>query len=279
MTDAFDGPEVDRRRVLGALAATGGVPGLPDDLPALLEEGATAVDDATADPHTEATFRAFAEAVIPATPDLAARRGEEHEFGAGAVGVWEFLVWFLNRALEPGLYRLLEEPVPVRLAEGVAAFLDAGATALLARGDNEAEPDPARYPGGGPFASLAPADRFRAVTAAESLPPEDLPAPFDALDHKTGYVVQAIHLVAMAGYYTEWAGYGGTRTADPSEREYTGSVPSREQTKYPGPIDGAAAHRGYEVRRFREDDYPTEGDGEGGGGPGSSGGDDGGDGE
>lgn len=258
---AGDPPGVGRRQLLGGMAASGTLTGLPDELEGLLEEalGEKAVDDATTDPHTEATFRAFVAAVVPSTPKLARRRGDDHESSAEDVGVERFVIWFLNRSLESGLYQLIDEPVPVRLAEGVANSLDAGATALLAQGENERDPDPSRYQAGGPFAALAPEDRFRAVSQVESLPPEALPAPFDRLHHQIGYVVQAIHLLVTAGYYSEWAGYGATRTADPSDWTYTESVPSRAQTGYPGPIVGAADHRGYEVQRFRENDYTTTG--------------------
>lgn len=48
------------------------------------------------DPHTRDTFRAIVDAMIPETPDVATDRGAEHEAGALAVDLEEYLIWSFN---------------------------------------------------------------------------------------------------------------------------------------------------------------------------------------
>lgn len=52
--------------------------------------------DLETDPHTRDTFRAVVDAMIPETSDVAIDRGEEHEPGALAVDLEEYLIWSFN---------------------------------------------------------------------------------------------------------------------------------------------------------------------------------------
>lgn len=215
---------------------------------------------ATADPHTEATFQAVADAMIPETTDLAEELGDEHEPGALAVEVEQFLIYAFNSYF-PTTPATSDQNA--RGAEAVAAVLDEGATELLARGENEEPPDPTRFPAGGPFASLAPMDRFRAIDVVErrDVTLDSPTGDGDALDLLTDYpgaldfAMIGLNSFTLVGFYTEWAGYGETKTAEPTEREFTGEVPSWEQTDYPGPARGYAELRGFEVREFEEGEY------------------------
>lgn len=260
-----------RRAVLLGLVGAGGFAVLPGDAAASETAVGTPVTEsseaATADPHTEATFRAVAAAMIPRTPELAAEEtegneelGQEHVPGALAVDVEKFLIYAFNS------YFPTTPTTPdqnARGAESVAAVLDEAATELLARGENEAPPDPARFPAGGSFASLAPKDRFRAIDIVErrDLTLDSPTGESDTLDLLTDYPgVQDFAMIGLnsftvVGYYTEWAGYGETKTDDPTEREFTGDVQSWAQTDYPGPARGHAELRGFEVREFEEGEY------------------------
>lgn len=148
-----------RRSVLRALAAAGTTVGATQ-----AKRDAVASPLSETDPHTRETVRVLLSAVIPETPALADRLGEEHEAGAVTVGLDEFFVTFLNELLArgvPGVGHLDN----ARLSEAIAAALDEAAVELPARGDNETPPTAATATDtGGPFARLAPQDRLRAIT-------------------------------------------------------------------------------------------------------------------
>lgn len=118
------------------------------------------------------------------------------------------------------------------------------------------------FPAGGVFTRLSRNDRLRALetvleddvvdTLSDSLS-AILPAP-EALTE----TVTSVHLAASFGYYSEWAGYGETKVAPPSQRRLAmgvDEVQSRQQTGYPGPAAGYADLRGFEVSEFQENDY------------------------
>lgn len=94
------------------------------------------------DPHTRATLRALVDAVIPETPGLADRRGDEHEAGGVTIGLDDYLVPYLNDLLALGAPALGGGP-DARLAEAIAAALDESALELLARNRAQDTPDPA----------------------------------------------------------------------------------------------------------------------------------------
>lgn len=239
---------VFRRRLLRALAGASGLSAMPGGAAGQVDR------DATTDPHTLATFRAVVDAGVPRTPGLA-DLGEEHVPGGLAVDLERLLVWGLNNFVRANAAGVEAE---TRLAEPVANSLDVAAAELLARGDNEQPPDATWFPGGGPFAWLARRDRFRALGLLESdgVDAGALPEPIGR-EVSPASVVTGVMAVLTAGYYSEWSGYGETKLEDPGEREFTGEVQSWRQTDFPGPADGYAALRGYEVRRFRENEYET----------------------
>lgn len=253
----------ERRQVLGlfgAASAAGIVRGrITED--AGPDESSRRPNDATTEPHTLATYRALVTAFVPKTPSLAAEREDPaQEPGAGAIELSKFVVWGLNNFV--GRQAIRAVGGEGRLAEPVAAVLDVAASELLARNRNESDPDPTRYPAGGPFAALAPRDRFRAMRLIEDqdldLPRSELPAPFDtgASAVSLNYLVAGLHAIAFGGYYSEWAGYGASGLKEPTEWAFTEDVPSWEQTDYPGPATGYAGYRYVLKNGFREGDYP-----------------------
>lgn len=199
--------------MLLGLAGAGGFAALPGGAAASESAVGTAETSgaARADPHTEATFRAVADAMIPATPELAEELGEEHEPGALAVEVEKFLIQSFNSYFPT---TPATEDRNARGAEAVATVLDEAASELLARGENEEEPDPTRFPAGGTFASLAPKDRFRAIDLVErrEFTLDSPTGEGDALDLLTDYpgavefAMVGLNSFTLVGYYTEWAG-------------------------------------------------------------------------
>jgi hypothetical protein len=257
---------IDRRTVLQGLAGAGAFTVLPGS--------ARGDPSSITDPHTELTFTAAVDAVVPATPELPGdddqdaedgkrydHIGEDHVPGAVAVGVDEYLVTYVNSLLGIGSEEL-GLTGELRLAELVALVLDAAATELVARGDNTVPLDPRRVLelaslrdiaadprnlAAGPFAKLSRRDRLRALAMLDEkeLDTAELPGPLAEAD--TGLVPQLIVGFSEVIYYSEWQGYDDL-TAPPSERSHPNdadAVQSWRQTGYPGFEDGNAAFRGY----------------------------------
>lgn len=276
-----DDDGVERRDLLRGVAGLGGF-GLTAlaataELPTADAEEIEAAMART-DPHTEATFAAVVDAVVPRTPDLAGEDGEplgpEHEPGGLEAGVHEYFITYVNTLFEGGLPGV-GYVSNVRLSEAVAAVLDEGAAELLARGANEHPPGryaPEGYDwtAGGPFARLHPEDRVRALALFDEeekgFETSALPGPVAESD--ASIVGQLVVAFPEVIYYSEWQGYDDI-TDPPSERSFDlDAVQSWTQTGFPGYRDGYAAHRGYVSggalggggvwRRVRGDDWTLE---------------------
>lgn len=128
-------------------------------------------------------------------------------------------------------------------------IFDLVAAEFLAKGNNEDEPGPnEEFPGGGTFVRLSRQDRLRCLWtivdggAVDRL--DELVAPITPDVGILKFVVMAVNGLHGFGYYTEWSGYGDTKTDTPNDREMQvdeSEVQSRQQTGYPGPADGYAA--------------------------------------
>jgi hypothetical protein len=240
---------IDRRTVLRGVAGAGVALALPS------AEAAAQTAPET-DPNTQATFTAVVDAVIPDTPEVADDLGAEHESGGLDIGLDAYLIEYVNTlfsAVTPA-----STGGNLRLAEAVAKVCDAAATELLARGENEERPDPTRFEGGGPFASLAREDRLRALalldekdadTGALSAVAADADVPAPVVEGTAGLVPQLVVAFTQVIYYSEWQGYEDI-SAPPSNRSFSETVDgerlqSWRQTDFPGVIDGAAALRGF----------------------------------
>lgn len=227
-----------RRGFVQLLVAAGTGTGAFQNAAAAVPDEEPAVDD-----HVTATYKAAVDGIIPPTPVLA-RRLEDHEYtanhgpGALAIDLHEALIHMLNGTYETPT-PTVRPAVDAHLAEPIAGILDGAASELLARGGNEDEPRPDRFPGGGTFASLSRPDRLRALSMLD-----------DNRDERV--VSQVVCAYTALLYYSEWDGYEEF-DSPPSEREFTGDVQGWEQSGYPGSANGYAALRGYEVERFRED--------------------------
>lgn len=184
------------------------------------------------DPHTVATFQALVDMVVPETPALADELGEEHRAGGLNVELERVTIGFLDSAINIAIPPANDD-TGAPLSEALADLMDSGASALLAQGANEDTPDPLRFEGGGPFASLSRLDRRRALAELE-------------VQDDLSLIVAVLVVAPMLLYYSERTGYADFG-APPGERGFTGAVQSWEQTDYPGPANGYAALRGYEV--------------------------------
>jgi hypothetical protein len=130
-----------------------------------------------------------------------------------------------------------------------ALVFDIVALEFLATGQNEELPGAnTEFPAGGVFTKLAPRDRLRCLwTIVDGGIIDRLDDILSQILPTVGilkYVVMATNGLHGFGYYTEWSGYGETKTATPTERELVtpaGETQSRRQTDYPGPSDGYAA--------------------------------------
>jgi hypothetical protein len=152
---------------------------------------------------------------------------------------------------------------------------DLAAADFLARGQNEDQPSPnERFAGGGTFVRLSREDRLRCLwTIVDGGVIDRLDGLLSSFLPAVGllkYVVMAANGLHGFGYYTEWSGYGETKTNTPSEREMQvdpSEAQSRTQTDYPGPSDGYAADWRHAVDGGFTDEWEAEDDEDDGGPP------------
>lgn len=221
--------ELRRRGFVQLLAGAGAGAAAVERVAASLPEEPPPVDD-----HTTATHKAVVDAVVPPRPDV----GTDGEPGALAIDLHEALIYLLNGTFEMPT-PVLEPAIDARLAESIAALLDEAAGEVLAAGENEDDPRPDRFPGGGPFSTLSRRDRLRAMGRFDD-------------DEDERVITQVLCAYTVLLYYSEWDGYEEF-DVPPEDRDLAGDVQGWAQCGYPGPADGYAALRGYRVQRFRED--------------------------
>lgn len=195
------------------------------------------------------TLGAMADAVVPETPALAAERGDEHEPGAIAAGLDAHLVEAFDGLQEVhGPLSRVIDTYPYALV--LALLLDVAALELLLRRRTRDGLGRRAVPTRGPYTLLSRHDRLRAIGLLES---DGVLARLDdrfreRVPHLgvVKYLVGGAVTVTQLAYYSEW-GADGEPTPE--------TVQGWEQTGYPGPSDGYAVFRGYEVEAFEEDDY------------------------
>jgi len=182
--------------------------------------------------HTQDTFKAFVDAVIPRSPKLAEEFGRIQYFGALDLHVDEYMIMSLNNYYIP-------------LAKPTAEILDIAAEQLVFMGGNNRLFNYLRFPRGGIFAALSPGDRFRAFTLLVQLniKLEDLPEPYKDNPELVLSITSALNRFTMMGYYSEWSGYGSTRLMEPNQRVLEYFPLSWNQVGYPGPSLGYRALR------------------------------------
>lgn len=201
--------------------------------------------------HTQATFKALVDAIIPQTPELAEEYEQIQYLGALDLFTYEYMMWTLNNYLVVSTDEIVTE---VLLAEPVAEMLDIAAEQLVTLGENKNLLNFSRFPEGGPFAALSPEDRFRAIEllGEPRVDLGELPLPFKEDAEFVLSVSRTLNRFPLMGYYSEWSGYEGTRLASPNERVLKIFPLDWRQVGYPGPSIGYPAFRGYLVKEFTE---------------------------
>lgn len=177
---------------------------------------------------------------------------------ADAEGIAEFDI-LVETSAEP--YHEVVQNYPY--ANTFPFVFDIVAAEFLLRGENEDEPAPnEQFPGGGTFVRLSRKDRLRCLwTIVDGGATDRLDGVLSPMLPAVGilkFVVMACNGLHGFGYYTEWSGYGDTKTDTPSEREMQvdpGRVQSRTQTGFPGPSDGYAADWRHPVDGGFTDDW------------------------
>ncbi len=168
----------------------------------------------TSQQYIEDTFMAFADTIIPRTPQLAEEYGRIQLYGAVDLSIHEYLIMSLNYTEVP-------------LTEPIVLTLDIAAEQL----------------GGSSFAALDYDGRLRALNLLleSDFDASLLPDPFtDNLAYEQYTIGYLIRLVYM-GYYSKWSGYGSTRLAPPNQRSLEHFPVSWQQIGYPGPSLGYRA--------------------------------------
>jgi hypothetical protein len=159
-----------------------------------------------------------------------------------------------------------KEQATISIASIFAMLLDLFAVVFVWRGKNEDPPSTSpAFENGGFFTYLSGTDRARCLEYVidisdplGGLEDELLPIP-DILEK----ISVNLFVLSYFGYYTEWAGYGDTKTEPPTERELqvpSGEVQGHRQVGYPGPAKGYAAFRGFPIDGFRDNDWDSGGD-------------------
>lgn len=208
-------------------------------------------------------FRALVDAVVPETPELADRLGEQHRSGAVETGLEEYLVETFNslQELESGwLGSLLERwglgNVPASLV--MALLLDVMALEFCLRGRHHqsVESSWTSFRILGLYRDLAPRDRVRVLRFLEegSLLQAVLNRvrPYFPQVGLLKFMATVLAAFPLLTYYSEWSRV----EREGAKEESKGTRPiGWEQADYPGPADGYADFRGYELDSFEENEY------------------------
>lgn len=171
------------------------------------------------------TFKAFADAIIPRSPELAQQYGRIQYYGALDQYTGDFIILSLNSLAVP-------------MALPVADTLNMAAEQFLYR-EREERKAGEEFPGSSAFFSLSPIERLQVTGML--FQPEGI-AYFPALDQTSQeevfLVLPFLIRLSMMGYYSEWAGYGTTRQNPPDQRTLEYYPESWGQVGYPGPSPG-----------------------------------------
>lgn len=181
--------------------------------------------------HTQQTFKALVDAIIPRTPILAEEFGKKQLYGAFGSGIDEYIILSLNNYYY------------IPMARPVAELLDIAARKLVAINGNNKPLNFSIFSGGGMFAALESNDRILALNLLNQ--PDDnsfdLPLPFKENPGFMHNIASILNRFTLMGYYSEWSGYGCTRLESPSERKLEYFPPGWQQAYYSGPSLGYRA--------------------------------------
>ncbi|WHY01421.1 hypothetical protein [Neobacillus sp. DY30] len=196
--------------------------------------------------YVRSTFKSLVHAIIP--PHLKHKNyiGTVQVAGAQDLHVYEYVIWILDHSIALSVKEQLHL-VNSSISKSTAELLDIGAVQLIQKGQIYYPLNVTAYPGGGPFSSLSPIDRLRAITLIEQLDInlESLSTPYKNNPGLVRNMMDVLNELSMFGHYSEWAAYGTTRLFSPEYRRVEFFPPGWEQTQYPGPSFGYRDFRGF----------------------------------
>lgn len=170
------------------------------------------------------TMKAYADAMVPHSPDLAELYGRIQFYGAVESYTAEYLIMSLDS-------------YPTPFAVAVAEILNMAAKQyLMEKGE---DPDVPKDSGGLYFSKLSQEDRLKIVDRISS--PGGIiyvPAGLTMKQEDIVPVMSALNRLTLMGYYSEWSGYGSTRFMSPDKRMLEYKPIGWEQVGYPGPSKG-----------------------------------------
>lgn len=201
-------------------------------------------------PQTKGAFKALADAVVPQSPELL-EKDHIQSFGALESLLDEYLIWSLDNYLS---MKIFIDKFDINIANLTAGLMNTAAQQLIDTGRNTEPINREIDSEAGTFASLAPIDRFHAITILEELEVDtgSLPIPFNIYPSIIFSTSLSVALLSIIGYYTEWSGYGSTRLETPEKRRLENFPMGWKQAGYPGPSKGYRVFRGYLFDKFTE---------------------------
>ena len=196
-------------------------------------------------PQTTAVFKALSESITPLSRNSVSSRSEGDRY------LYEYYIYILDHYVS---LKVFFKPATFGLANATANMLNIAAKQLIDSGENEQPADPAIAYEYGMFAALQAKDRCRVISLLEHLQVDlsGLPVPFYKNPGTVVAVVSILTMLGSAGYYSEWTGYGTTRSGPPAARILAQYPASWQQVDYPGPAMGHHVLRGYIIDKFTE---------------------------
>lgn len=198
---------------------------------------------------TKNNFKALVDAIIPSSPELVKVQGSTQSSGALHSHTDEYQIWSLNFYIMLLIFKI---NVNIYLANLTSKMLDAAANQLIYLGENKMPIISSILPSNGVFASLAPNDRFRAISllTGNKVNLKKSSILFRFFPDFIIAITDAINMFTTIGYYSEWSGYGPSRLGLPSERKLEHIPTCWIMIGYPGPSKGYHAFRGYLIEEF-----------------------------
>ncbi len=196
-------------------------------------------------PQTAAVFEALAESITP-LPGNPVSAGSERDKYAAA-----YYIYTLDHYVS---LKVCFKPSTFGLANAAAKMLNMAAKQLIDSGKNEHPADSAFASAHGMFAALHTKDRCRVISLLEHLQVDlaGLPVPFYKNPGTVLAVVSILTMLGSAGHYSEWTGYGATRSGPPAARKLVQFPAGWQQVGYPGPAKGYHDLRGCLRDKFSE---------------------------
>ncbi|MEV5028309.1 hypothetical protein [Paenibacillus sp. LPE1-1-1.1] len=203
--------------------------------------------EGTRDLHTQATFQALVDAIIPPVCECTGSSEAKQAPGALQLCIQNYVIKELDFSQ---FIPVDAEPNIIPLSKSTAILLDIGAAQFLNLNHALLPSSGLSYPCEGLFSTLPRSDRLRAVTLLDHLavPLESLPQPFQNNPALVQVMMSSINQLTLFGYYSEWFGYGTTRFLPSNLKRIECCPPSWKLVGYPGPSYGYRDFRGFLMR-------------------------------